>query len=79
MTSLPPGLSRVPFEWKVFEKIYPMELLGGFVGVTQEPDSLALRPAVGWAVREVPEVRDAKPESTWARVKQKVKLLMGSK
>lgn len=79
LTGLPPGLSRVPFEWKVFEKIYPMELLGGFVGVTQEPDSLALRPAVGWAVREVPEVRDAKPESTWARVKQKVKLLMGSK
>lgn len=80
LTGLPLGLSQVPCEWTVFEKVYPMELLGGFVGVAQEPESLALRPAIGWAVREVrevPEVRDAKSESTWSRVKQTVKRLVG--
>lgn len=30
-----------------------MDLLGGFVGVAQCPDTPALRPAIGWAVREV--------------------------
>ncbi|HLM72409.1 MAG TPA: hypothetical protein VK459_06955 [Polyangiaceae bacterium] len=29
-----------------------MELLGGFVGVAQDADTLALRPAIGWAVRD---------------------------
>jgi hypothetical protein len=30
-----------------------MEFLGGFVGVAQDPATLALRPEIGWAVREV--------------------------
>jgi hypothetical protein len=29
-----------------------MEFLAGFVGFTQEADSLRLRPKIGWAVRE---------------------------
>jgi len=29
-----------------------MEFLGGFVGVSQDEASLALRPEIGWAVRE---------------------------
>src|SRR5690606_4892976 len=29
-----------------------MEAVGGLVGVTQDHDTLALRPKVGWAVRE---------------------------
>jgi hypothetical protein len=29
-----------------------MELLGGFVGVTQEAETLRLRPEIGWGVRE---------------------------
>jgi hypothetical protein len=28
-----------------------MEFLGGFVGVRQDPGTLALRPEIGWAVR----------------------------
>ena len=28
-----------------------MEFLGGFLGVTQDPSTLALRPKLGWAVR----------------------------
>jgi hypothetical protein len=29
-----------------------MEFLGGFVGVSQEQATWALRPEIGWAVRE---------------------------
>jgi len=29
-----------------------MELLGGFVGISQDRTTLGLRPAIGWAVRE---------------------------
>jgi hypothetical protein len=29
-----------------------MEFLGGFVGVAQDPETLALCPGIGWAVRE---------------------------
>jgi hypothetical protein len=48
------GMSRVPVimqnalrgTWR------NMEILGGFVGVTQDHESLALRPKLGWAVRD---------------------------
>ncbi len=50
----PPGLSRVPFLWRNAstgrERL--MEAVGGLLGVTQDPGTLALRPKVGWAVRE---------------------------
>jgi hypothetical protein len=29
-----------------------MEFLGGFLGIRQDPDSLCLRPEIGWAVRD---------------------------
>jgi|HubBroStandDraft_6_1064221.scaffolds.fasta_scaffold151347_3 hypothetical protein len=51
----PTGLSRVPFTWRNAlsgRKKY-MEALGGLVGVAQDPQSHALCPKVGWAVREV--------------------------
>lgn len=50
----PPGLSRVPFIWvdQVTNQEWNMEAIGGLVGVTQNPNSLALRPKVGWAVRD---------------------------
>lgn len=50
----PPGLSRVPFA-RVDEKAgrkRPMEAVGGLLGVSQDPETLALRPKPGWAVRE---------------------------
>jgi hypothetical protein len=46
------GLSVVPFEWRYFSETFPMEFVGGFVGVAQDEGSLALRPAIGWAVRD---------------------------
>ena len=49
---IPCGLSGVPFEWKFIGGQLPMELLGGFVGFAQDVTTLALRPAIGWAVRE---------------------------
>lgn len=49
---LPAGLSTAPLEWRFRGRPIPMELLGGFVGVSQSAD-LALRPELGWAVREV--------------------------
>jgi hypothetical protein len=52
--SAPPGLSRVPFTWQNGQtgRYRRMEAIGGLVGVTQDPLTLALRPKVGWAVRE---------------------------
>ncbi|MBL8814505.1 MAG: DUF4419 domain-containing protein [Planctomyces sp.] len=54
--ALPNTASRAPFKWFVgtpFETImYEMEFIGGLIGVAQCPDSLSLRPEIGWAVRE---------------------------
>lgn len=55
-SSIPVGLSLAPFEWKHLEQSFPMELLGGFVGVAQDAGTLALRPAIGWAVRDADEL-----------------------
>ena len=48
----PSGLSSVGFSWRYLTHELAMEFLGGFVGVSQDPGTLALRPAIGWAVRE---------------------------
>jgi hypothetical protein len=49
---LPGGLSKAPFRWEYLDRTFPMEFLGGFVGVAQDEGTLALRPEIGWAVRE---------------------------
>jgi len=50
----PSGLSRVPFTWRnaTTGRARQMEAVGGLLGVTQQHPTLALRPKVGWAVRE---------------------------
>ncbi|RLB53113.1 MAG: hypothetical protein DRJ42_12880 [Deltaproteobacteria bacterium] len=48
---LPAALSSAPFTWRYLAEKLPMELLGGFVGVSQDPDAGTLRPELGWAVR----------------------------
>jgi hypothetical protein len=55
LESLPGGLSKAPFHWKYLDKTFSMEFLGGFVGVAQDEETLALRPEIGWAVREAEE------------------------
>ncbi len=46
------GLSHVPFIWKYLGTVIPMTLSGGFVGISQDPETLAVRLAIGWAVQE---------------------------
>jgi hypothetical protein len=36
------------------DRSFDMEFLGGVVGVAEDQETLALRPEVGWAVREAP-------------------------
>ncbi|MDI1449994.1 DUF4419 domain-containing protein [Polyangium sp. 6x1] len=48
----PKGLSMAPFIWDYLGTRIPMELVAGFVGVSQDPTSLAVRPSIGWAVRD---------------------------
>ncbi len=53
-TDFPSSLAKVPFAWNYFAETFDMELLAGFVGVAQDETTLALRPEIGWAVRESP-------------------------
>jgi hypothetical protein len=55
-TSFPTGISQVPFTWKDRHGERRMDLLAGVVGVTQDRTMLALRPKIGWAVREASEM-----------------------
>jgi Domain of unknown function (DUF4419) len=50
---LPSGLAKAPFNWQHLGNKYPMNFLGGFVGVRQNPIDLCLRPEIGWAIQEV--------------------------
>ncbi len=52
LEAVPSGLSRVPFLWKYLGQEIRMELLGGFAGVGQDEATFAVRPELGWAVRE---------------------------
>jgi len=55
---VPGGLSKAPFVWVQRDAAgellhrWEMELIAGFIGVAQNPETLALRPEIGWAVRE---------------------------
>ena len=41
-----------PFKWLYFETEYPMCFYAGFMTVTQDHGSLAIRPEIGWAVAD---------------------------
>jgi hypothetical protein len=49
---LPNGMSGAPFIWEYLGTDIAMEFLGGFVGVSQDLETQAVRPAIGWAVRD---------------------------
>jgi hypothetical protein len=52
----PSGLSIVPFKWEYHLLItFPMQFIAGFVGIAQNPDTKALRPEIGWAIRDEPQ------------------------
>ncbi len=52
-TSLPSGLSLVPFKFKEGSRSKNMQLVGGFVGVEQVGEDQTIRPKLGWAVRNL--------------------------
>lgn len=47
------GLSQVPFIWEYYGQNLQMQFLGGFVGLSQDNESCAISPAIGWAVSDV--------------------------
>lgn len=49
----PSALASVPMIWNYGGQLIDMQLLGGFVGVQQHPDTREVTPALGWAVREL--------------------------
>lgn len=51
-SEIPSGLACAPFQWHHLDQVFPMHLLGGFVGIAQDEGTLAVRPAIGWAVRD---------------------------
>jgi hypothetical protein len=46
----PRGLSRVALTWQYLGTALPMTLQAGFVGISQDRQTRAVRPAIGWAV-----------------------------
>jgi len=49
---IPMGLSLVPFTWDYYGRELPMQFIGGFVGTSQDQETLAVKPALGWAVAD---------------------------
>ena len=56
---LPRGLSKVPFTWVDSAGKRAMELLAGPIAVVQDGKTGALRPTLGWAVRESSPIEQA--------------------
>ncbi|XP_070576547.1 uncharacterized protein [Ptychodera flava] len=44
------GLSKVPIVWEYLVQPFNMQFIGGFMAVSQDKRTLALRPEIGWAV-----------------------------
>ncbi|OAI48435.1 hypothetical protein AYO44_06890 [Planctomycetaceae bacterium SCGC AG-212-F19] len=49
---LPSSASQVPFVWEYLKKEYDYQFLAGVLTIEQDKDSRAIRPRIGWAVRE---------------------------
>ena len=49
-TSFPRGVVYTPFKWLYLESEFPMHFYAGFMSVTQDQRTLALRPEIGWAI-----------------------------
>jgi hypothetical protein len=61
--NIPNGDTKVPFVWKLMGVRKEMEFAAGFVGIQQDEQTLALRPAIGWAVYEPARVEAALDEA----------------
>lgn len=52
MDRFPSGLSSVPFIWEYYTAMITMLFVAGFIGISQDTESGAVRPAIGWAICE---------------------------
>lgn len=50
--NFPTGISAVPLVWNYMGQLLDMQIFGGFLGVLQDPQTLALLPGIGWAIAE---------------------------
>jgi tetratricopeptide (TPR) repeat protein len=44
--------AKAPFLWNYLGTAYEMEFIGGLIGIQQNPQTLCLRPEIGWVIRE---------------------------
>lgn len=51
---IPNLMSSVPVLWKYYDKTFPLHYHGGYIGMTQNPETLALQPLIGWIVSHDP-------------------------
>lgn len=51
--------SVAPFEWQYFDSTFAMEFIGGLIGVSQCNSTLAVRPEIGWAIRDTKPAKKA--------------------
>ena len=51
-SSFPSGTVSTPFTWQYLQEELEMYFYAGFLGVSQDKKSLALRPVIGWAVAD---------------------------
>ncbi len=53
---IPSGLSHVPFKWDYGTTTYDMKFLAGFIGISQDKATKALRPEISWAVYDTANI-----------------------
>jgi len=56
-SNFPSGFGQAPFTWNYFGTEYAMKFTAGYVGVSQDPTTQAVRPAIGWAVGDAEGTR----------------------
>jgi hypothetical protein len=75
---IPSGLSKADIEWIYFEdvfsepEIYNMEFYSGFMGISQDKQTKALKSEISWAVRDVSDnlhTQNSKNESLIDRIR----------
>ena len=54
----------MPFAWHYRGETFDYQFLAGVMAVTQDADSRAIRPRIGWAVRPT---STSEPRSVWDR------------
>ncbi|XP_064400332.1 uncharacterized protein LOC135346585 [Halichondria panicea] len=63
----PPGIASAPFTWQngidPSSEVFPMHFYAGFMTISQDSTTMAVRPEIGWAVADDQNYEDAKTRS----------------